>query len=218
MGTRGSVGFRANQQDKVQYNHFDSYPEGLGSEVLAFLQSSSFEQLKDIAENIVLVNENTPPTKKQIKDCEQWTDLSVSTRSTNEWYCLLRNAQGNLNAYKDGLKYMLDGQSFLLDSLFCEYAYIINTDEGVLEFYSGFNKKARKTKGRYAGRQPERENNGYTNEYYGVALIKRYPLEDIFGASNSKIEEIIAEMKKKADSFYNNQERDLNKNKKAIAA
>lgn len=199
MGTRGAVGFRSNMQDKVQYNHFDSYPSGLGQEVLQFLQSSNIAHLKEISENIVLVYKNIKPTEKQIKECAKWTDLSVSEQSTSDWYCLLRQAQGNFDAYKDGLKYMLSGESFLLDSLFCEYAYIINTDEGVLEFYSGFNKKVRKTKGRYAALQANKDRD---NGYYGVALIKKYQLEEIIGASDENLDAIVKEINSKAESFY----------------
>ena len=46
MGTPGAVGFRANKQDKVTYNHFDSYPSGLGSDVISFIRSHSFEDIK----------------------------------------------------------------------------------------------------------------------------------------------------------------------------
>lgn len=204
MGTRGAVGFRANNQDRVSYNHFDSYPSGLGAEVLEFIQGSNLASLKSAAERIILIDESIPPTPQQIQDCKPWTDLSVSNQSTSDWYCLLRDAQGNLHAYTDGLKYMSDASSFLLDSLFCEYAYIINTDEQVLEFYSGFNQKARTRKGRYAALKIDPK-----DKYYGVALIKKYPLDEIMSATEEEIAAIVQEMDKKATSFYKNQERQL---------
>ena len=64
---------------------------------------------------------------------------------------------------------------FLYDSLFCEYAYIINLDECVLEFYKGFNKNP-KANGRYANNTIYRDE----NSYYGVALIDTIPLKDLF--------------------------------------
>lgn len=208
MGTRGAVGFRANKQDKVTYNHFDSYPSGLGSDVISFIRSHSFEEIQNAAKNIQMVDTSIEPTPQQIKDCMPWTDLSVSNQSTSDWYCLLRNAQGDLGAFKKGLKYMLDSKDFVLDSLFCEYAYIINTDNNTLEFYSGFNQKERKTKGRYAGKQIDK---GRPNEYYGVVLIMKIPLEEIIEVTDEKISEIISKMQKKSDSFYNRQERAMKK-------
>lgn len=213
MGTRGAVGFRANGKDKVGYNNFDSYPGGLGAEVLEFIQGSNLAELKTAAERIILVDTSIAPTPEQIKDCKPWTDLGVSNQSTSDWYCLLRGAQGDLGAYTKGLKYMSDSSDFLLDSLFCEYAYIINTDEQVLEFYSGFNQKSRTRKGRYAAMKAEPE-----REYYGVALIKVYPLEDIMNASDEEIQTIVEEMDKKANSFYKTQERQLKKEKQAATA
>lgn len=38
MGTRGFVGFVIDGQEKIGYNHFDSYPDGLGVDVLSWLR------------------------------------------------------------------------------------------------------------------------------------------------------------------------------------
>ena len=35
--------------------------------------------------------------------------------------------------YLNGLKYMLNGNDFLNDEIFCEYAYIINLDTNTLD-------------------------------------------------------------------------------------
>ena len=37
--------------------------------------------------------------------------------------------------------YMIDSSDFIKDSLFCEYAYIVNLDSGMLEFWKGFQKE-----------------------------------------------------------------------------
>lgn len=100
MGTRGAVGFRANKQDKITYNHFDSYPSGLGQDVLSFIRRHSIEDIKSAAANIQLIQKNSIPTEEQIRECQPWTNLSVSQQSTSDWYCLLREAQGNLDAYR----------------------------------------------------------------------------------------------------------------------
>ena len=44
MSTRGAVGLIF----KIGYNHFDSYPEGLGNELLTFLKDKTIDELKSI--------------------------------------------------------------------------------------------------------------------------------------------------------------------------
>lgn len=174
MGTRGAYGFRIDGQDKVTYNHFDSYPEWLGVRVVEFVRCTPREEMERIARDLVLVREADVPTPEQVEECRAWTDLTVSSRSTTEWYCLLRKAQGNLQAYREGLRYMTDNRDFLGDSLFCEWAYIINLDEGVLEVYRGFQKgRDRNPRNRYRN-LPKSEDG-----YYPVAMVAEFPLDAI---------------------------------------
>ena len=39
MGTSGAIGFVVDGKEFVAYNHFDSYPENLGKEVVEFIRS-----------------------------------------------------------------------------------------------------------------------------------------------------------------------------------
>lgn len=75
-----------------------------------------------------------------------------------------------------------DYQSFLKNSLFCEYAYIINLDDNKLEFYEGWNRNP-KAKGRYA------QFYAYDDDkrYCGVKLVKTIPLKKLFDG-NVRIE------------------------------
>ena len=142
MGTRGAIGFILDGEEKITYNHFDSYPDQLGKNVLKFLSETSIDEMKTIFKNIEVVDEQSKPTEKQIKHCKPWTNLGVGGQSIDDWYCITREAQGDFDAYKNGLKYMIDGRDFLLDSLFCEYAYIINLNTEKLEYYLGFQKES----------------------------------------------------------------------------
>jgi len=176
MGTRGAYGFRHKEKDIVSYNHFDSYPSGLGNKVANFLNMfTNVEDLQKVAEGIELVNEDSKPTKEQKIECKKFElfNKTVSSQSDGDWYCLLRESQGDLTIYTDGFKYMIDGHKFLADSLFCEWAYIINLDTGELEIYRGFNKDET-APGRYAKVTKE-------GEYVGVRLVKTIPLDDFFG-------------------------------------
>lgn len=189
MGTRGLYGFRKNGEDKLTYNHFDSYPDWLGRKVVEFCKETSIEEMNKIFDKIVLVDENVKPTRTQILECIKYYDNSVSTQSVEDWYCLLRDAQGNLNAYKDGLEYMIDNQEFIKDSLFCEFAYIINLDTNCLEFYLGFQKEPCPLN-RYGGDNDR--------GYYPCKMVAYYPIEPEYMDSHS-IQDCVDDMNKQSE-------------------
>jgi len=149
MSTRGAYGFRLNGRDKLTYNHSDSYPTGLGVEVARLLARTTKTKLIPIVERIKLVEDN------------------------DENYRRLRDTQGDLRAYLDGLTEMIDNKKFLTDSLFCEWAYIINLDTGRLEVYEGYNKDP-KARGRYANAKPPDERG-----YVGVAMVADTPFRQV---------------------------------------
>lgn len=185
MGTRGLYGFRKNEQDKTSYNHFDSYPEGLGADVLKFIQNHSVAEMNEFYDRIIMVNEDATPTDEQKENCRKngFVNLNVSNQSENDWYCLLRNVQGYLvDLYKCEFPYMIDNSDFIKDSLFCEYAYIINLDTNVLEFYKGWQHVPQD--GNRYGEVPDE------NGYYPCRLESEIPIEQI--QSTKDVNEIIS--------------------------
>ena len=188
MSTRGAYGFRIHQTDKITYNHWDSYPTGFGVDVLTFIRNTPITELKTIAEKIVLIQSNGCPTYGQKEKYRKYADLSVAEQSLNSWYCLLRKSQGDLGAYKEGLIHIIDSKEFLFDSLFCEWAYIINLDTNNLEIYKGFNNDPTSS-GRYANKSVHDD-----KAYYGVALISEIPLIDIGKMNKVKISKLCKEL------------------------
>lgn len=83
-----------------------------------------------------------------------------------------------------------DYHTFLYDSLFCEWAYIINLDTKKLEIYKGFNKNPN-AKGRYADHYAYDDD----HRYCGVALVKEIPLNKIFKGKIKVIENKFVEEK-----------------------
>ena len=142
MSTRGYLGLKKNGELKGMYNHFDSYPSGLGVYIVDTLNGidskDRIKVLNDTYDFIQLVDEDSKPTKEQIKLCKD-SDVAnfiVSTKSEDDWYCLLRETQGNLKVYIDKvIPYMLNGNNFISDTLFCEWYYIINLDTNKLEVH-----------------------------------------------------------------------------------
>ncbi len=198
MGTRGLYGLRKNGIDKCTYNHYDSYPDWLGREVLKFCATNNFNRLSTFFNNIEMVREDDVPTTLHIAICKQngYANFNVSSQSETDWYCLLRNLQGNFKEYTECINryytvFMIDDIDFIKDSLFCEYAYIINLDNKSLEFYVGFQKTPQ-TDNRYGVYPDDRG-------YYPCKLALVIPLADI-GFNN--IDEWVAKM----DSVSNDDE------------
>lgn len=104
-----------------------------------------------------------------------------------DWYWTLRPNQGcpeNWLPFIDsGSKvYMIDNLSFIKDSLFCEYAYIVNLDTDQLEFYCGFQHKPDETN-RYGCEEDQ--------GYYPCRMVACFPLDVI---AHGTVEEIVKQM------------------------
>src|SRR6266704_1444799 len=137
MSTRGAIGFRSNRKDYIGYNHSDSYPSWLGVRVLADcrkLAKLKPETLSRKIGQLTVIGEGQIPTAAEKKKLARWNDFSVNAGDRDDWYCILRKAQGSMyQTFKCG--YIGDATSFLKDSLFCEWAYILNADNRTLEVY-----------------------------------------------------------------------------------
>lgn len=194
MSTRGLYGIRKGDVDKCTYNHYDSYPSGLGRKILQFCATHSEQQISDLYNLIVLFNPKVPPTEEQKAMCKHngYVNLNVGKRSDDDWYCLLRELQGHIDAWEEALKQnaklpMEDNHNFIKDSLFCEYAYIINLDNHVLEYWVGWQNKPNPDN-RYGC---EISSSGTSYSYYPCNLYWEIKLSDI---NEQNINTIVEEM------------------------
>lgn len=177
MSTRGLYGFRKGGIDKTTYNHSDSYPEWLGEKITKFCAAVTPEQMSAFFDRIIMVDEESTPTKEQQDYCiaAGWYNPYVGEKSQAHWYNLLRELQGNMAELDKAVRsdkdfYMIDSSSFISDSLFCEYAYIVNLDSGMLEVWKGWQKSAQE--GNRYGETPDDDG------YYPCRLALEIPLTD----------------------------------------
>lgn len=158
MSTRGLIGFRQDGRFQATYNHCDSYPSWLGKKVVEFVKERllSPEGLAAFRKNlaaVIWVDSDGKPSAKDVRYYmksakerdESWKALNTlgSARMKTEWYALLRDWQGiqTLEGIADGqLRHLPESVSFIQDSLFCEYAYLLDLDRNVLEFWEGFQR------------------------------------------------------------------------------
>jgi hypothetical protein len=177
MGTRGVIGFHKNGVDKIAYNHYDSYPSELGNSVKQFIKKHNVEEMNEIFDHIVMVSNKIPPTKEQIEECKE--------QSTDDWYCLLHKAQGDLEVYFKDLRYMEDSASFLTQSLFCEWGYVINLTTGRLEIYRGFQKSPQANRYKV-------DKHTDLGEYFNCALIREVPFSQVKNFNMDTLEKEIS--------------------------
>ena len=142
------------------------------------------------------VSENTSATAEDIQLCKQLklSDFTIGDRKETDYYCLLRKTQGNFEFYEELVKNppsflkekklpFIKSNSFILDSLYCEYAYIVNLDKKCLEFWVGFQKEP-DPKNRYGATK--------FDGYFPCKKFEEFAFEKIRGNSE---ESIVKEMK-----------------------
>jgi hypothetical protein len=133
MGTRGYFGFYYKGKYYMVYNHFDSYWERLGKNVIAelkeLLNTIGYDELCKQVEGLKLIDNDIEPTDEEINRLRKFSDLTVSTQNIHEWYCLLRKCQGSLkNVLESGYV-----ESNELE--FEEYTYVVDLDNQFVKSY-----------------------------------------------------------------------------------
>lgn len=130
MGTRGLMAFTLDKNTKAMYNHFDSYPSGLGRDIAKWLGDMDLEEAKEKFLKLTKVDPDTAPTEGQKMLLMAYADLGVSSGSLDDWYVLLRETQGDPQKTLDAQFYM-DGN----DISGQEWGYNIDLTNEVLEVY-----------------------------------------------------------------------------------
>jgi hypothetical protein len=178
MGTRGFIGFVVDDQEKIAYNHNDSYPGGLGVDVLGWVRRVAdtelgWEVARDTVRSLRVVDPNSKATPADIEALSEFARPDVATRELSDWYVLLRETQGDPAAMlRAGV--IEDASGFPADSLMAEYGYVVDLDAGRFEAYVGFQKEPH-SEGRFAGRDVDSYADGLP-QYYPVRLVASWPL------------------------------------------
>ncbi len=192
MSTRGITGVKSEGKYFISYNHSDSYPSSLGCEMIEFVKDNinNIDAFKEKFKNVISVkNSEAVPLEFQ-KKYGKYADTGVSSGQLSEWYVLLRNLQGIdwLEEILNGnLCHYIDSYDFVKDSLFCEWGYIIDLNNNVLNIYCGLQE------------EPFEENEfGIENNrgYYPIKLIKQINFNDIKNLSTDDCHILILNVEK----------------------
>jgi len=128
MGTRGTITYKFKGKTATQYNHFDSYPRGLGQnlvdQIKKLLNEVSLSDLADKLEKLRVVNDETTPTAEDIANIVNYTNIAVNIQNTNDWYSLLCGCQGNIKSIIDS-GYIYNGGDDMKEN--CNYVLDFDT-------------------------------------------------------------------------------------------
>lgn len=182
MGTRHLVAVMIDGEYKVaQYGQWDGYPECQGLDILRFL---SKEIKKDkFVDNIQRAKFLTPDdTKNILNELGANNDFkNISREMSDNYFKRLPLLSRNLGAKvlvgiqnsNDDI-FLENNIEFAGDSLFCEYAYVIDFDKNTFEVYEGFNKKPLLESDRFYNYPVDDD-----SEYFPVKLLACFDMDNL---------------------------------------
>jgi hypothetical protein len=182
MGTRHLIIVKKDNEIKVaQYGQWDGYPSGQGVDVLKFLRNK--KRIKRLSNKLKIVRfyDEEGKDKKFIdgynKRCGNgFKENDKRTDEDKKWFetylsrDLSTNVLYNIMESKDKEILLANQYDFGRESLFCEWAYLIDLDSKTLEVFEGYNKNKKAQDKRFFVEQ------GLDSEgnYFGVRLVKTY--------------------------------------------
>jgi hypothetical protein len=160
MGTRNLVMAVVDGVTKIaQYGQWDGYPTHTGVHVLEFARTVD----SWFVENL--------------RAC-RWAEESEIDRRPE----FLRDTGWKiLELVKESPRGLVDYSDFALDSLFCEWGYVLDFDSNTVEIYQGFNTETNPV-GRW------RDQPGTTEGYQPITLVKTYSFHALPSAEELKKE------------------------------
>ncbi len=185
MGTRNLTMVIHKEETKVaQYGQWDGYPSGQGLTVLEFLKNSNMDVFKKKLENVRFSNDDDIKKMNEfllsIGAQDGWVNLEQSKKYNEQYPYMSRDVGAeilNMIYESDGEVLLQDSSSFASDSLFCEWAYVIDIDKNQLEVYKGFNHSELEDGQRF--KNLEKQKYPIYDDYYPIRCVKMYPLDEL---------------------------------------
>lgn len=184
MGTRSLICVFKDEKYKVaQYSQWDGYPEGQGIGVLKFLTKEMDRNLFETKLNMVRFG-TEEELNKQWKECgaddSGWVNMEVSNRHKKLYPENDRDTGSDILSIIQNTNKPLvleNSLEFAADSLFCEWAYVIDLDKNTFEVYEGFNQEPLDDNERFSFldyNPPHR-----TDKYYPVRLVAIFDINNL---------------------------------------
>jgi hypothetical protein len=184
MGTRNlTVVIQKEKPVIAQYGQWDGYPEGNGVTILTFLRNKKrVKKLTDKLKNVRFTTKEDEDKAQKFMESIGCPYGWMTQEKANLYHKAYPYMSRDIGASiletiansKDKEILLTNSINFAGDSLFCEWAYVIDLDKGQLEVYEGFNQKSLGDDERFKD-IPKNDD----NEYTPVKCIKKYDLDKL---------------------------------------
>lgn len=189
MGTRHvTMVYQGGAYKVAQYGQWDGYPEGQGATVLEFLRTMDREQfLANLSKCRALSDEEVKALWVECgapADGNGFVSMTIADIFKSRHPHLSRDTGAKIlqaiHDAPDGLPLRLD-LDFPGDSIFCEWAWVVDFDKDVFEAYRGFNETPLAEGDRFfhLGSRETKNWKGKTTTYHPVRLVRFWPLSDL---------------------------------------
>lgn len=170
MGTRHLIAaFYQGEYRIAQYGQWDGYPDGQGLTVLQFARDLDGLGREGFLKKLLAVRDITDEECEAVNSTENWT---------TKYPHLSRDAGAEiLRMVWDGPEGMALRRfiAFAGESLFCEWAYVLDFDKNTLEVFKGSNHSPLDPSERFASIPTDPK----APEYYQVKFEKSWPLTSL---------------------------------------
>ena len=180
MGTRNLIAVYIDGQYKVaQYCQWDGCPDGNGVECLRFLRERmDRKKFAKSVRNVEFLTEDEERAIRKRYDAENVFNIDGITGSIKADYPELSRDTGvkilDIIAMKDGHVKLSNQLGFADDSLFCEWAWVIDFDRNTFEGYVGFNHTPLDKRERFHSYMDH-----VPRKYYAVKLVQSWYLDNL---------------------------------------
>jgi len=179
MGTRHLIAVQKDGEYKVaQFGQWDGYLSGQGDSILKFFSENNLETFRNKVDNCFFgTQEQIDEVYAPYTNGDGWMTMEQSAAFKQTEFAYLSRDTGakilDVIINSNGPLMQIDNIDFAKDSLFCEYAYVIDLDKDILEVYQGFNQEPLPEDARFTGKSK------YGDEYEAVKLVASFPLGNL---------------------------------------
>jgi hypothetical protein len=162
MSTRGLIAVTSQKQFKIaQYCQSDCHPAGVGIEVLNFIRKCDIDKFREQLKSITFF------TQKELKG-ESGREIDKLSHIQGDYASKILDA-----VYEGRITRLLNSRLFSIDSLWCEWIFLLDLDKSTYEIYRGFNVEPITPEDRFYSKQPSVTVIGKAR-FYPAKLIKTF--------------------------------------------